>query len=70
MTTVSIGDLARNFQLRRQNAELQTRLSTLTKEMTTGRKSDVADAVLWLCSDRASFVVGQSISVDGGFTMR
>lgn len=45
MTTVSIGDLARNFQLRRQNAELQTRLSTLTKEMTTGMKSDIADAV-------------------------
>lgn len=45
MTSVSIGDLARNFQLRRQNAELQTRLSTLTKEMTTGRKSDIADAV-------------------------
>lgn len=45
MTTVSIGDLARNFQLRRQNAELQTRLSTLTKEMTSGMKSDIADAV-------------------------
>ena len=45
MTTVSIGNLARDFQLRQQNAALQTRLSTLTKEMTTGMKSDVADAV-------------------------
>lgn len=45
MTTVSIGDLARDFQLRRQNATLQTRLSTLTREMTTGMKSDIADAV-------------------------
>lgn len=45
MTTVSIGDLARDFQLRRQNAALQTRLSTLTKEMTTGMKSDIADTV-------------------------
>jgi len=35
-----------------------------------GRPEEIADAVLWLCSDRASFVVGQSISVDGGFTMR
>lgn len=35
-----------------------------------GRAEEIADAVLWLCSDRASFVVGQSISVDGGFTMR
>lgn len=35
-----------------------------------GRPEEIADAVLWLCSDRASFVVGQSVSVDGGFTMR
>ena len=35
-----------------------------------GRPEEIADAVVWLCSDRASFVVGQSISVDGGFTMR
>lgn len=34
------------------------------------RAEEIADAVLWLCSNRASFVVGQSISVDGGLTMR
>jgi len=35
-----------------------------------GRPEEIADAVLWLCSDAASYVVGQSISVDGGFIMR
>ncbi len=35
-----------------------------------GRADEIADAVLWLCSPASSFVVGQSISVDGGFTMR
>ncbi len=35
-----------------------------------GRPEEIADAVLWLCSDAASYVTGQSISVDGGFVMR
>lgn len=33
-----------------------------------GRPEEVADACVWLCSDKASFVTGTSIRVDGGFT--
>jgi len=35
-----------------------------------GRAEEVADVVLWLSSDAASYVTGQSISVDGGLLMR
>jgi NAD(P)-dependent dehydrogenase (short-subunit alcohol dehydrogenase family) len=35
-----------------------------------GRVEEVAEAVLWLCSDRASFVTGHSLIIDGGFTAR
>src|SRR5256714_7084094 len=33
-----------------------------------GRVEEVAEAVLWLCSDKASFVTGHSLIIDGGFT--
>lgn len=34
----------------------------------TGKASEIADAVVWLASDSSSFVTGQSITIDGGFT--
>jgi NAD(P)-dependent dehydrogenase (short-subunit alcohol dehydrogenase family) len=35
-----------------------------------GRPEEIAEAAVWLCSDRASFVTGESLLVDGGAVAR
>jgi len=35
-----------------------------------GKAREIADAVLWLCSDYSSFVIGHALPVDGGYTVR
>ena len=35
-----------------------------------GTPDEIAEAVVWMCSDRASFVTGESFVVDGGAVMR
>lgn len=35
-----------------------------------GRAEEIADAVLWLCSPGSTFVTGQALAVDGGFTVQ
>ena len=35
-----------------------------------GNPEEVGEAVLWLCGDGASFITGQSIPVDGGYTIQ
>jgi len=32
-----------------------------------GTSKEIAEAVVWICSDRASFMTGQSLILDGGF---
>lgn len=53
-----------------QGPELDRMLNTFVPMKRPGRPEEIAAAVLWLCSDAASYITGQSISVDGGYVMR
>ncbi len=53
-----------------QGEELNKMLNTFVPMGRMGRPEEIADAVLWLCSSAASYVTGQSISIDGGYLMR
>ena len=48
--------------------EARDRMARLHPIGRIGRPEEVAEAVLWLASDAASFVVGAELHVDGGFT--
>ena len=48
-------------------------MKEITKEQPIGRlgrPAEVGSAVLWLCRDGASFVLGPALAVDGGYTAR
>ena len=46
---------------------VETRVAALHPLGRVGEADEVAAAVLWLCSDAASFVTGIAHAVDGGF---
>jgi NAD(P)-dependent dehydrogenase (short-subunit alcohol dehydrogenase family) len=59
--------MARTAEMMRVPAEAFADMHPIGR---TGRPRDVADAVLWLCSDAAAFLTGVVLPVDGGFTAR
>ena len=59
----------RTLQLERYIREVgEAQVALQTPMGRIGEPEEIADAVIWLCSDTSSFVTGQALAVDGGWT--
>ena len=54
----------------RVDKELIERLKSITPIGRIGDPQEIANAVVWLLSDKASFVLGHTLLVDGGVVSR
>lgn len=50
----------------RNNPELLAKFTNDQAMKRMGKPKEVADVILWLCSDQASFITGHAMAVDGG----
>ncbi len=51
-----------------KSKEVEKQFESMEPVGRLGQPEEVAEAVMWLCSDASSFVTGDSIPVDGGWT--
>ena len=49
-----------------ENADMRKIVETMTPMGRFGKPEEIAEAVVWLCSDAASFVTGHPMVIDGG----
>lgn len=62
--------MADKMEAEGQGEALKMMRETFVPMQREGRPEEIAHTVLFLCSDLASYITGQSISVDGGYVMR
>ncbi|MCU1222717.1 MAG: short-chain dehydrogenase/reductase [Edaphobacter sp.] len=62
--------MADKMEAEGQREALKAMLDYYVPMQREGRPEEIANTVLFLCSDLASYITGQSISVDGGYVMR
>jgi NAD(P)-dependent dehydrogenase (short-subunit alcohol dehydrogenase family) len=45
---------------------IEATMKAVTPMRRLGSVEEIAESIIWLCSDRASFITGTGISADGG----
>jgi len=53
-----------------KNPQMKAHIEAMTPMGRMGTAEEIAEAVIWLSSDKASFVTGQALAVDGGCLCR
>ena len=53
-----------------RSPEIRKSIEASTARGTMGKPEEIGEAVVWLCSDRASYVNGESLLIDGGTVAR
>ena len=69
MTTVSPGTIDTDYHRQFSTEQMRNNVKAATPMGRLGTSEEVADAIVYLCSDRARFVQGQALEVNGGFLM-
>ncbi len=56
-----------DYVLRHEGPELEAQMLAREPIGRLGRPEEIAETVVWLCSDAASFITGHAMAADGGF---
>jgi NAD(P)-dependent dehydrogenase (short-subunit alcohol dehydrogenase family) len=69
INAVSPGLIATDILDNVPQESLQQMVDTIPMKR-AGQAEDVATAIVWLCSDAASYITGHNLVIDGGFTVQ
>lgn len=66
VNTVAPGPTTTPLLVATQNDQFIRKMETLTPLQRNARSEDISNAIVWLSSERAFFITGVSLVVDGG----
>ena len=69
VNAVSPGTVDNDFHARFSTREMLDRMVAMTPAGRLGTNEEIADTILFLCSDAARFIYGQTIEINGGMLM-